>query len=444
MRNLARATLAWLPAAAVFGVLAAVALVGHATHWKLSTLLPTSSKAGGQAAETPASAADSEKKDEGPDAPVRFDSQEALERTGIQTAAVEKRPMYQVVTADGAIDYDRTRLAQVSPRTSGHVWKVYKRLGNPVKKSQVLGLVDAAEVGRAKAELLQSLIAVNLRSSTLENARKAWLTGALPERTYLEQQTALGEARIRLANAQQTLANLGLPIDGNDFAKVPPEQLSARVRLAGLPPSVAGMLEKEVTTANLLPLTAPFDGMVTRCDVADGEMVSPDKPVFVVADVRHMWVTLAVREEDAVRLSLGQHVSFRPDAAAVEAGGIIAWIATDVDSKTHTVKARAEVENASGQLRAGGFGTGRVVVAERPDALAVPTAAVQWNGSGALVFVRQADGLSFKPRPVRTGLNDGSYTELAEGVRPGEIVATQGSHVLKSELFERAGGGAKD
>jgi cobalt-zinc-cadmium efflux system membrane fusion protein len=375
---------------------------------------------------------------------VRFESPEALERTGIETAAVEKRPMYQVVTAAGAIDYDRARLAHLSPRTGGHVWKIYKRLGDPVQHGQVLGLVDAAEVGRGKAEFLQALVTFNLRTSTLENARKAWRTGALPERTYLEQQTALGEARIRLANAHQALANLGLAIRLEDFVSVPPEQLTVRVRLAGLPPSVTEALAKDVATANLLPLIAPFDGVVTRCDVADGEMVAPDKPVFVVADVRHMWVMLDVREEDAGRLKLGQHVIFRPDAGGVEAGGAIAWIATEVDGKTHTVKARAEVDNASSQLRAGGFGTGRVVVAERPDALAVPTAAIQWNGSSALVFVRQEDGLSFRPRRVRTGLNDASHTELAEGVRPGEIVATQGSHVLKSELFERAAGSEKE
>lgn len=436
-----RSTIAYLPGVALFSLLALLAVAGHASHWKLSALLPSSWRSAGPTAE---SAPASEKKPDPPDAPVHFDSEEALERTGIRTAAVEKRALVQTVAANGTVDYDHTRLAHLSPRTAGHVWKVYRHVGDPVRRGDALGLIDAAEVGKAKAELLQAFVAVVARSTAFEHARSTWQSGALPERTYLEQQTALSEARIRLANTQQALLNLGLPVRLEAFAHAPPEQLSRQIRLAGLPAAVTATLDPEVATANLLPLIAPFDGVVTHCDMVEGEVVASDKPVFVVADVRRVWVILDVRQEDAGRLAVGQLISFRPDGASLEAAGRLSWIATEVDPKTRTVQARAELDNTAGQLRAQSFGSGRITVAARPEAVTVPTAAVQWDGSRALVFVRRDDGLSFEPREVNTGLRDGDYTEVLDGVRPGDIVATAGSHVLKSELFERVNGGDKD
>lgn len=78
-----RSTIAYLPGLALFGLLA---LAGHATHWKLSALLRSS---WGSAAPSAEPAPAPEKKTVSADAPVRFDSEEALERTGIRTAAVE-------------------------------------------------------------------------------------------------------------------------------------------------------------------------------------------------------------------------------------------------------------------------------------------------------------------------------------------------------------------
>jgi cobalt-zinc-cadmium efflux system membrane fusion protein len=430
-----RSAITLVPTLIVLGVLVVLAIVGHMTEWKIMEAVKLW-KTADRTDEPADNRKDGGKPGSAESSGVRFPSAEAVESTGIKTATVIKRPMSQSIITNGTIDYDRTRMAHLSTRAPGAVWKVYRRVGEPVRKGEVLGLVDAAEVGRAKAEFLQALRALQLRTENLERQMRADATGAVPERTLRENEAAVAEARIRLFSTQQALANLGLPIRTEEVSTLSDDRLAGYLRFLGLPQSITQALDPVTTTANLIPLVAPFDGVVIRSDMVEGEVVSSSPPQFIVADLRTLWVTLDVRQEDMARLRKGQRIAFRPDGApGIETTGTVSWISTEVDDKTRTVRVRAEVQNTDEQLRAHSFGTGRILIGEEPDAIAVPSAAVQWKGSDALVFVQRNDGLSFEPRTVRLGLRDGEYTEVLDGVRPGEIVVTTGSHMLRSQLF---------
>src|SRR5207249_452437 len=143
------------------------------------------------------------------------------------------------------------------------------------------------------------------------------------------------------------------------------------------------------------------------------------------------------------------------------ATGTLTWVSPEVDPRTRTVRARAEVDSSAGQLRPGTFGKAKVVVARSPRALTVPDQAVQWDGRAHRVFVRR-DSQTFTPQVVLPGARAGGYTELRDsrvllaagtagllgagalqaacalaaghdlfgGPRPGEDVVTTGSHVL--------------
>jgi cobalt-zinc-cadmium efflux system membrane fusion protein len=430
-----RSAISLLPTLIVLGALAILAVVGHLSEWKISEAAKL-----WKTAESPDEPGE-KKQDKGKEkstesSGVRFASLEAVEKSGLKTAPVSRRSIRQSVVANGTIEYDRTRMAHLATRAPGTVWKVYRRVGDPVRKGEVLGLVDASEVGRAKAEFLQALRALQLKNQILERLKRSDSSGAVPERILQETEGAVAEARIRLFSAQQALANLGLPIRVEEVGSLPEDRLTAHLRFLGLPESIKRTLDPVTAMANLVPLLAPFDGVVIRSDMVEGELVSSTPPQFTVADLRHLWVMLDVRQEDSGLLRTGQQITFRPDGAPkIEATGTVSWISTEVDDKTRTVRVRAEVQNADGQLRARSFGSGRILVAEEPAALVVPLAALQWKGSQALVFVRQNDGLSFEPRPVGLGLRDEEFAEVREGLRQGEVIAAFGSHMLKSQLF---------
>lgn len=376
---------------------------------------------------------------------VQFASAEAVRKTGIEVEPVARRPVAATIEAPGEVDYDQTRLARLSSRTPGIVWKVVKELGQHVKAGDVLALIDAAEVGRAKSEFLQALAQVEVKAKAFARVRAVANEGFRSQADLQEATAAEREAKIRLFTAQQSLVNLGLPIRIEDAVGLPESKLAERMRLLGLPDTIRRSLDPLATTANLLPVTASLDGVIVAREAVSGEVVDPSKVLFTVADTGRMWVHLDVRSEDVPSVALGRPVVFRPDGAAEDAvAGKVTWISTAVDEVTRTVKVRAEVENPEGHLRARTYGTGRIVLRSTPDAIAVPESAVHWEGCCHVVFVRLTDEV-FQTRKVRLGPREAGFVEILVGVLPGEAIATAGSHVLKSEILKsQMGAGCVD
>jgi membrane fusion protein, heavy metal efflux system len=376
---------------------------------------------------------------------IQFSTAAAADKAGIEIDLVQERPMAEYVEAHGDVAYDQTRVARLSARVPGTVWRVDKKVGDPVRAGEILALVDAAEVGRAKAEFLQAVAQQRLRTKNLETLRATAASGALPERTLREAETTLSESRIRVRGAQQGLVNLGLPVIG-DWVALADDRLAAYVQFLGLPAAVAEQFDPTRTTANLLPLAAPLDGVVVAREAVAGEVVDPTRTLFVVADPSRMWLTLHVRLEDAQHLALGQPVHFRPDGSSAEVAGRVSWVSTAADEKTRTVKVRAELANPEGRLRANTFGQGRVVLRAEPRAIVVPREAVHSDGDVVaacqIVFVRDRHYLEeaapkvYHVRKVRTGARDERYVEVLAGLLPGEVVATRGSAVLRAELLK--------
>jgi cobalt-zinc-cadmium efflux system membrane fusion protein len=379
--------------------------------------------------------------------PVEFSSPDAARKAGLELGKAELREMSQIVTANGIVTYDEDHLAQLSARAQGIVWRVLKKIGQTVQKGEVMAILDSGEVGRAKAGLLQAVVHYDLTVRNLERLRA--IRGSVPERTLRQAESAVREDRVARFNAQQTLANLGLPVNLADLEHLSDEELAARIQYLGLPASIVDSLDHSITTANLIPLVAPFEGVVISREIVVGEVVDPTRAQFTIADVRTMWLILNVDREDAALIDIGQEVTFHADGMPRDVTSVVSWIATEVDRKTRTVQVRAVVDNplldegpdaTDGQrlLRANIFGTGRIQINRRSDAITVPRSAIHSTGGHKLVFIPRPDGRTFDPRLVETGISRGGFTEVVEGLAPGDEVVTKGSYTLKSDLF---GGG---
>lgn len=376
---------------------------------------------------------------------IQFPSPEAVRKAGVQLAAVTERPIAGTVVANAEVGYDQTRIARLSARVPGTVVAVTKDLGAPVARGDVLALVDAADVGKAKADLLQGLAALDLRTQTLTRVKTLADSKIRSEAEVQQADAALAEARAHVFTAHQALLNLGLTVDLEALTKVPFERLPDEVRFLGIPEAVVKSLDERVTTANLLPIRAPLDGELVARDVVPGEVVDAVKSLFVVADVTHLQVNADARLEDSAQLALGQKVLFRVDGGP-EPGvrGTVTWISPAVDERTRTVRVRAVVENAERRLRANTFGMARIVVRESPNAVVVPNEAIQFEGCCHVVFVRLTDDI-FQTRKVRLGARSGGFTEVLAGVSSGEVVTAAGSPVLKAELLKsKLGAGCCD
>jgi cobalt-zinc-cadmium efflux system membrane fusion protein len=450
----------WALSIATTLALAAVGWVGHATHWSFGfgeqhaghASHPGETGEGahgdhGAHAATggggpQADAAGSAVKAEGT---VRFPSQAALERSGIELVPVETRSMVSELICNGVVAYDERRIAQLSTRVPGSIWRVEKRLGDHVHKGDVLLVIDSQDVGRLKAEFLNALVAFEARReqlAILEEVRSAVMGRQLREAT-----AALREARNHLMNAEQALLNLGFDIAIRDYEPLDDETRAARIRTLGLPPAMVAGLDSALVTSNLLPLYAPFDGIVVGREAVVGEVIEAAKPIFEVADVSMMLVVLNVSKEDVGKVAIGQPVRFRPDGSAEEFNSRITWISTEVNEETRTLQVRAEVANrgeaAAGgaeprhALRANTFGSGRIEFDRRGTARVVPRSSVQWDGSRWVVFVPDGEA-AFSARPVEPGVRVGDVVEISS-TSPTDPQFTHvvgaGSHLLKSQIL---------
>jgi membrane fusion protein, heavy metal efflux system len=374
---------------------------------------------------------------------IQFASLEAVKKAGVDVALVERRPISESLSVNGEITYDQTRFASLSSRLAGTVWRVEKRIGDRVRAGEVLALVEAAEVGRAKAELLQALAEDDLRRKIVSRLTPGSSDGVVAGRELEKAQAEQVQAQARLLCAQQMLANLGLPVDVDELRKLPETTLAERLRLLGLPPAVVARLGTIATTSNLLPLKAPMDGVAVARNVVAGEVADTSRVLFQLADVSRMWLMLSIPLGEAGRLALGQPVHFQPDGSQAEVVGKLEWISTTADRQTRMIAARVELPNPRNELRSETFGAGRIVLREEPEAIVVPNEAVHWEGCCHVVFVRDKgyfDGKQspkvFHVRTVRLGAKTESHSEIVAGVLPGEVVATKGSDVLRAELLK--------
>ncbi len=430
----------------ILSILAAIGWWGHSTHWTLPGF--NHADAAVQAHEAPAktaSVASQVAAFPGRLPTIEFDSAEAARNCGIDTAVAEERSMGDMISATGVVDFDQTRYAQLATRVPGIVWRVERRVGEAVKAGDILVIVDSTEVGQAKAALLEAAVVYELKSQTLKRLEK--IPDSIARRELHEADAAFKLADVQRFNAIQKLVNFGFPIRLEEIAKLSTDELATRLQFLGLPEQ----LKTETASANLIPLIAPFSGVVIKCDVVKGEVVETAETQYVVADMRRMWINLDVRQEDASRLKLGAKALIRSEGDTDALPCVITWIGAEVDPKTRTIRARAEAENPAQdetqpgrdprrKLRVNSYCSAMIQVGAEPKTeVVVPNDALhwQWEIGKQIVFVSLPDRKRFEPRIVTKGLAHDEYVQIIDGISVGEQVVTAGSRILSSELSDK-------
>jgi cobalt-zinc-cadmium efflux system membrane fusion protein len=164
--------------------------------------------------------------------------------------------------------------------------------------------------------------------------------------------------------------------------------------------------------------------------------VAPASDIFILGDLKHLWMLASVGQEFLSQLKTGQNASIAvPGLAGQRFAGQITNLGQEFDPTTRRLQVRISLEQPSGILRPEMLATAEIAVgSRRPLILIAPEAVQQVNGQD-VVFVRKAPD-RFAPRPVRTNGSVNGNVILAEGVGPGDEVVVQGSFLLKSQLLK--------
>jgi Cu(I)/Ag(I) efflux system membrane fusion protein len=211
------------------------------------------------------------------------------------------------------------------------------------------------------------------------------------------------------------------------------EASRSRMRQSGMADEHIRLVEKTARVQARLTLRSPLDGVVTELFAREGMTVTPSQTLVRIQGINPVWVEAEIPETQAALLTQGNKVEAKTPAFPGRVfTGEVAALLPQVNPDTRTITARMVLANPSGQLVPGMFAEMRVAGKRNTEMLLVPSEAVIRTGNRDLVMVAEDEGL-FRPVEVITGIEDGSRTEIRQGLRAGQSIVVSGQFLVDSE-----------
>ena len=347
----------------------------------------------------------------------------AISEAGITTWKVQPVDLEHMLVLTGTVEYDENRLLHLAANVKGRAAAIRVDLGARVRKGDPILEIESVELGRAREELVRELVGLRVSARAYERAKALAQAKAISAGEF---QAREGDYQTKKAAAEA--AERALHLYGVDDREI--AALRAAVESNGTLPSGHD--------APRLVLRAPFDGRVIDRKVTPGALFEALQPLVTVADLSSVWVFLQAYEKDLALLHEGVPVTIRTEAFPQDAfEGRVDFLGSIVDKATRTARVRATVANRDEKLRPGMFVKAQVHVpkpaAEAKAAVAVPQAALQTLEGRTTVFIQTEPGV-FVRHFVETGHSFEGFTEILSGVKPGDLIVSEGSFVLKSEF----------
>lgn len=364
----------------------------------------------------------------------------------IETTPVERREVTAKIRMVGKVEYDETKLANITAWVSGRLDRLYVDFtGVEVKKGEHLVYIYSEELYAAQEELIQAI-------------------------KYKK------EGPVKTTKLVQ-------PIDLVASAR-------EKIRLLGLTAEQIKEIENRGTPSEHLTIYSPIGGIVIQKLKEEGDRVRTGDRIYTVADLNLVWVKLDAYESDLIWLHYGQKVNFKTEAYPGETFiGRIAFIDPVLNKSTRTVKVRVNVPNKDGKLKPEMFVSavvesrvatgGRVldeelmgkwispmhpeIIKDHPGVcdicgmplvraetlgdvmipaekkskpLVIPVSAALVTGTRAIVYVEvpTASKPTYEGREIVLGPRAGNYYIVRNGLREGELVVANGNFQLDSAL----------
>jgi len=325
---------------------------------------------------------------------------------------VDKPDQFPLVTAEGVeapaelkvtgtVNPDISREVPVISLASGRVVDIKTRLGNDVKKGQLLLRVQSPDITNAFNAYLKAVNDEQLANKAYARAKDLYQHGAVPQSALEQAEDTEKDMRSDLNAAEEQLKTLG--VDKNH-------------------------------PSSIVPVYAPISGVVIAQNVtnaaAAGVTFSGSSTVFTIADLSSLWILCDVYENDLPKIALGQTATIYTNAyPGRPLTGRISDIEPVLDPSIRTAKVRIELPNP-GFLKIGMFVTATFQSKEKQIHTVIPATAVLHLRDRDWVYVAAGDS-HFKRVEVHVGpMLSGKRQELLSGLSVGQSVV---SNVLQLE-----------
>ncbi len=323
--------------------------------------------------------------------------QSAAPPVAVTIATAEQKTVPVQVRAIGNVEAYST--VGVKPQITGEIMEVHFTEGQDVKRGQLLFSFDPrsfeADLQRALGTLAKDKATAHNDEIQAKRYEKLYQAGVVSKEQYDDMQS----------KAESSPANVEADQAAVEYARV---QLS------------------------YTKIYSPVSGRTGNLMVHRGNIVkaNPDNPIVTINQVEPIYVTFSVPQQELPQIKQRREAgklkveAVFPDSAQ-HAQGTLSFIDNAVDLTTGTIKLKGTFENRDRRLWPGEFVNVVLTLAEQPDTVIVPSAAVQTGQNGQYVFVVKHDQTA-EMRPVEPGWIIENMTVIKKGVQAGEQVVTDG------------------
>jgi cobalt-zinc-cadmium efflux system membrane fusion protein len=324
---------------------------------------------------------------------------------------------YRVFTLDepaiGNIDFNEDMQTQVFTPYQGRIISLNARIGDDVKKGDLLFTIDSPDLLQAESTLISTAGVLRLTTRALERAKDLYSVKGIAQKDYDQ----------AISDQQGAEGNYKAAADA--------------VRIFG---KTSADIERIAATRKVdasLFVNSPISGRVTARSASPGLFVQPgNAPApFTVSDLSTMWMLANVPESASPRFRQGQPVSVSIQAFPGKVfTGKITTIGSTVDPNTRRVFLRSEIADPQHLLRSGMFATFVISTGDPMRSLAVPSGGIAREGDGTMTAWVTTDRKTFTQRTVTLGLVQDDYNQVLDGLKPGELIAADGALFLNNAL----------
>lgn len=359
------------------------------------------------------------------DTPAPAADAAAAQLPAISVVALSTRHLQDHVVASGLVAPVETVYA--APLIEGQpIEALLADVGDTVTQGQVLARLSTATLDLQKAQLQASLAAAQAAIAQAEAA----LTSAQAQADEAQRsadRTAKLLAAGTAASAANDAAQAALTSARAQVAVATQSREAAKAQLA----LVQAQLDSVALQLSRTQVVAPVAGLVTARNAQLGAIASAaGGPMFTLIRDGALELRADVAEADLARLAPGQTVQVTLAASAAMLTGTVRLVEPTIDGTTRLGHVRIGFDDAS-SVRSGMFAEARILVAER-DGLAAPITAVSTEAGQSFVM-RVQDGVVHRIA-VTTGIRDGQWIEITEGLSPGDqLVAKAGAFVADGD-----------
>lgn len=320
----------------------------------------------------------------------------------LQSRAIEASPIPVSEPLSAKVVYDENETARVSVSFTGRITRLKAAAGDVVKAGQVLAEIDSPDFGSATADLSKAKADEERKHQLVERAKRLVPGEAISIKDWEALQSDYAQAQAERARAELRLKNLN------------PHDLTV--------------------TGQRVSLASPIDGVITERNASLALEVSPalQAPLFVVTELRKLWLLIDLPERLTGRIHVGDAVSIDSDAFAGERfNAKIVQVGQLVDPNSRRVVARAVIDNPQRKLLPEMY-VRASILQSIGKGVKVPNSAIINRGLYNFVYI-QTGNTEFQRRMVTPVTRGSDHSYIGEGLQGGERIVIKGALLLDAE-----------